>query len=532
MLHKITVLSIVFSLVLSRLAGQQSPFTIELEAQNILNLGGLQSYAFGQYEGKWLLVGGRLDGLHRRQPFASFDVAGNNNHLIVIDPATNKKWTAPLTSLPVAMQEQLSSTNMEFWQQGSYLYVIGGYGYNAATSSRKTFNKITAINVKATIDAIVIGNTFDSFFRQQTDEKFAVTGGHLKKINNQYYLLGGNRFDGNYNPMGGPSYTQVYTDEIRIFEMEDDGNNWVIKHIKTLHDANAFHRRDYNAVPQILPNGMPGITMFSGVFKPTIDLPFLDCVNIDSTSYTVNTSFNQYYNHYHCAVVPMYSSQKNEMHNVFFGGIAQYFDSSGILVQDNNVPFVKTIARVSRSANGQMTEYKLPIEMPNYLGASAEFIPLKNLAHYPNEVLNFDLLPDTKTLIGHIFGGISSSAPNIFFTNTGTQSTANNTLYKVYVTKNTNATIDAPNNHSTSTMHLQIQPNPNGGEFELLLNSIHTSNLEIKIFTLTGHEIYQQVIPNHIGETRIKPHIQLAIGAYYVTLQSAHGHLMHKVLIH
>ena len=46
----------------------------------------------------------------------------------------------------------------------------------------------------------------------------------------------------------------------------------------------------------------------------------------------------------------------------FFGGIAQYYDSLGILVQDNNVPFVKTIARVTRDASGTMAEYKLPIE--------------------------------------------------------------------------------------------------------------------------------------------------------------------------
>jgi hypothetical protein len=52
------------------------------------------------------------------------------------------------------------------------------------------------------------------------------------------------------------------------------------------------------------------------------------------------------------------------MHTVFFGGIAQYYDSLGILVQDNNVPFVKTIARVTRDASGTMAEYKLPIVMP------------------------------------------------------------------------------------------------------------------------------------------------------------------------
>lgn len=86
--------------------------------------------------------------------------------------------------------------------------------------------------------------------------------------------------------------------------------------------------------------------MFSGVFQPIVDLPYLNSVTIDSQGYTIDNSFQQYYNHYHCAVLPMYSASNNEMHNIFFGGIAQYYDDLGVLVQDNNVPFVKTIARV------------------------------------------------------------------------------------------------------------------------------------------------------------------------------------------
>ena len=100
-------------------------------------------------------------------------------------------------------------------------------------------------------------------------------GGHLKKINNTFYLIGGNKFDGNYNPMGNPTYTQVYTDAIRKFNLTDNGTTITINHLPTITDATNLHRRDYNAVPQILPNGAEGITAFSGVFQPTVDLPFL-----------------------------------------------------------------------------------------------------------------------------------------------------------------------------------------------------------------------------------------------------------------
>ena len=109
---------------------QIAPFQIAIEPMNIDGLGGLQAYAWGQADGKWLVVGGRLDGLHRRQPFAAFDVAGHNTQLIVVDPQTKQKWAAPLSSLSIGLQEQLKSTNMEFYQDGEYLYLIGGYGYS------------------------------------------------------------------------------------------------------------------------------------------------------------------------------------------------------------------------------------------------------------------------------------------------------------------------------------------------------------------------------------------------------------------
>lgn len=110
---------------------------------------------------------------------------------------------------------------------------------------------------------------------------------------------------------------QEYTNSIRKFSILDNGSSITIKHITSYADSINLHRRDYNAEPQILPNGEEGITMFSGVFQPIVDLPYLNSVTIDSQGYTIDNSFQQYYNHYHCAVLPMYSASNNEMHNIF-----------------------------------------------------------------------------------------------------------------------------------------------------------------------------------------------------------------------
>jgi hypothetical protein len=513
---------------------QTNPFNIQIEPMTITGLGGLQSYAFGQHDGKWLIIGGRLDGLHRRQPFAAFDIAGNNNQLIVVDPVSKQKWTASISALSVALIEQLSSTNMEFHQDGKYLYVIGGYGYHTATTSRKTFDNLTAIDVPAVINAVVNSVSFTNFFRQISDAQFAVTGGHLKKIDNIYYLIGGNKFDGNYNPNGNPSFTQVYTNAIRRFKISDDGTNLNITHLSAWVDATNLHRRDYNAVPQILPNGQEGITAFSGVFQTTANLPFLNCVNIDSTSYIVNNTFQQYYNHYHCAVLPLYSATNNEMHNIFFGGIAQYYDTSGVLVQDNNVPFVKTIARVSRNSSGNMSEYKLPIEMPAYLGAGSEFIPLLTIPQYNNEVIKLDELTNDTTLVGYIYGGINSSAPNIFFTNTGSQSSASSQIFKVFVTKKSNVGLHQLNHQSIGTLKMQVMPNPNDGDFIVKFNLENPSDVKISIYNIEGKKIDETILTNlNLGDHSYQSKWikNIKIGTFIVTIETMAEKATQKIII-
>jgi len=432
-----TTIFVLLAFILNACAtARETSFQIVLEPLTINGLEGLQTCVVGRHEGKWLILGGRLDGLHRRQPWATFDEEGQNKQLMVVDPVAMKKWSAPLTSLPVSLQEQLSSTNMEFFQEGDYLYVIGGYGFSKSSDDHITYPNLTAVKISGVIRAVISGTSFNSFFRQITDDRFAVTGGSLNKIYDTFYLTGGQRFDGRYNPMGHPSYTQEYTNGIRKFNILDDGINLNIVHLKSVTDSVNLHRRDLNVIPQIMPDGQEGLTAFSGVFQVSEDLPFLNCVNIDSTGYAVNNSFIQYYNHYHCAHIPLYSKASNEMHNLFFGGIAQYSDSAGVLVQNDNVPFVKTIARVTRDGNGTMTEHKMPVEMPAFLGAGSEFIRADNLPEYDNEVLNLDAIKADSILIGYIFGGIRSSESEIFWSNNGTQSTASPEIYKVFLLKN------------------------------------------------------------------------------------------------
>ena len=99
-------------------------------------------------------------------------------------------------------------------------------------------------------------------------------------------------------------------------------------------------------------------------------------------------------------------------------------------MDDMNVPFVSTISAVQRDATGVLTEAKVGA-MPALLGASAEFIPWPGTPQDENGILLHHRFTGDTIVLGHVAGGIESSAANIFFTNTGSESQASASIYRV-----------------------------------------------------------------------------------------------------
>jgi hypothetical protein len=469
----------------------------------------LHSFAFGQYEGEWLLIGGRVDGLHRRQPFAAFDSVGHNYELTVVNPTTQQVWTADLKSLPIPLQEQLSATNPEFLQVDDQLFLAGGYGYSPTLGDHKTFEYLTVVDIPAAIQAVKNKTDLAPAFQYFEDARFAVTGGQMERIGDVFYLVGGQNFGGRYNPNGpdfGPGFFQKYNHEIRTFRMEQDGFSRAPFLYSGPIDSVNLHRRDFNMCPQIMPDGREGLLAFSGVFQYKADIPYLNLVEIEGNGYRVVPGFQQHYQQYHCAKLPLYDAQTKAMHTLFLGGISQYGDSAGAHFIDCNVPFVKTIARVTRDAAGQYQEYRLPIEMPDYLGASAEFIRLPTLPQYENGVIKLDELPTKNTLIGYVVGGIHSSDDNIFWVNEGDHSSASSTVYKVFLSKSAAAPADFCNLHSTNPLQLEVLPDPYKGL--LTLDFINPSLGDVRV-----------VVTNAKGKTVLeKKYAAMAAGPQHLAL--------------
>ncbi|MBK8785054.1 MAG: T9SS C-terminal target domain-containing protein [Chitinophagaceae bacterium] len=434
--------SIAFSLSVLIVAAQQTkpefPFIIRLEQMEINNMPALQSFAYATWQGKWLMIGGRKDGLHRRQPWATFDEEGQNRFIYVVDPQNKKVWKQMLENLPTTVIEQLQSTNMGFCQTGNRLFLTGGYGYSKTADDHITFPYITVIKVDELITAMLNNKDISNSIVQIKDERMAVTGGRLAKLRDTFLLAGGQRFDGRYNPHGpdhGPGFKQEYSNEIRKFTIEYDKETPAIKNYAAINDSINLHRRDYNLVPQVFKNDELGYTMFSGVFQYNQDIPFTNFVDIAGGTYKVNNSFEQKFSHYHTAVMPLYDKISASMYTVFFGGIARYYpDKNGKTVDNKEVPFTKTISVVIRKDEKE-EEIFLPIQMPGYLGAAAEFIFMPDSRMYMEGIADAGSVQHEENFIGYIVGGINSSANNIFFDNTGKESKASSKIIKVFIKK-------------------------------------------------------------------------------------------------
>ena len=88
----------------------------------------LQSFASGIYNGQWVLIAGRTNGLHgfSDDGLANFPPRYQNTDVWVIDPVSKETWSRSLddtsSGLTSSEIDSLSSTNTESYQDGNTLY--------------------------------------------------------------------------------------------------------------------------------------------------------------------------------------------------------------------------------------------------------------------------------------------------------------------------------------------------------------------------------------------------------------------------
>ncbi|MDB4947921.1 MAG: hypothetical protein JWM27_570 [Gemmatimonadetes bacterium] len=407
---------------------------------------GLQSFAFAESGGRWLLIGGRRNGFHRTSDRErTFPSRMSNDSVYVVDPAANRQWRAPL---PPALRNRLRTTNMEFFQDGNQLYLVGGYGSTCdedRPDCYQTFPNLTAVRVASAIAAVISGRA-DSLARSMasiTDERMRVTGGALKKVGRSFYLV----FGHNYHTIYQGGVSGVYTHQARRFDIEWAGGLPSIVRYRAAPvpaptaDSSQFRRRDLNVVEAIRPNGRVGLTVYGGVFTPH-DGAWLNPVYVDSVNaaprLTVDRRFTQKMNPYECAQVVMYDRGTRSMLTTLVGGISfYYYDASGTLVPsniNNFMPFVNTVTTLVRRADSTTVEFPQANadSLPARIGANSVFIPRPGIPIVAgtHEVIDFRALPAGRVMLGWMYGGIRATAPQSGELN---PTFASSTIYEVWM---------------------------------------------------------------------------------------------------
>ncbi len=427
------------------------PFHIQIQQANFQLPTGLQAFVFGVYRGQWIILAGRIDGLHAFNG-PSFPPSGQNRSIYVINPAsgaiTSRSLTDPASGLNQQQIDTLSTTFAAFYQEGNTLYMSGGYGIDTASGTFSTKPVLTAINLPGIIQWVTQpGNRNNSVaknIRQINNPTFQISGGKMAKLGNMTQLIFGQNFTGPYTSAANGNYSE----QIRQFQITNAGGQLgftLYPSIPSVPNPN-FRRRDLNVMPVMLDVNnilQYGFVAFAGVFTETSGawtVPVFLTPNSDPIMPDPNAdaTFKQAMSQYQCATTNLYSRRTSSTYNIFLGGITYGFFQNGVFQTDAELPFTNQITTIKMDKNNNFTQYIMDGEYPaipsrgidpgnNLLfGAAAFFIPA-NILQYPNSIINFDSIRQP-TVIGYVVGGIMSTVPN---TVTDDETTASPYVFQV-----------------------------------------------------------------------------------------------------
>ncbi|MEO6848612.1 MAG: PEP-CTERM sorting domain-containing protein [Chthoniobacterales bacterium] len=425
------------------------PYAIELQSADMgsATLPTLQAYAAGTYDGMWVLMAGRTNGLHNftNDGLVNFPPEYQNTDIWVIDPVTKQSWSRSLNDVSAGITTSvfnaLSATATESVQQSDTLYVAGGYLYDSGADNFTTYNTLTAVNLPGVINWVKTGTgSLASSVLQTSNSTLQVTGGNLSLVNGKAVLTFGQDFEGPYTPNANGTYTR----QVRTFDIVNTGSSLNIANISASSTDENFRRRDMNIVPIITSPADPSATAIvalSGVFTPTGGAWTVPVeISNDGTPTMADPllpgTFKQAMNGYNGANLVLYSPSTGENHILILGGISlQTYDGSEF-VTDNHLPFTSQGSSIIRDADGNYTQYYLGDIYPDVIdadtgnpllfGAEAQFFLNPDVALYDG-LINFDLLT-SRTLLGYVFGGIAAERAN------GGPTAASNLPFEVWFT--------------------------------------------------------------------------------------------------
>lgn len=411
------------------------PFELAIEQVNagIAELPTLHSYVLGHSGTAWLFLGGRTNGLHGMTGQGAFPTASANSDLWVVDLAAGRSWRRPLseTGLPDATADFLSATNHNFVQEGSLLYVAGGYGWSRSIADYVTFSHLARIDVPALIRWVKNepGSPAPSQSIQTVQYPlFQVTGGALEKPGAHFLLVFGQNYPGRYRP----NFNGTYTKQVRRFALAAGAALQLDPtSVSSSPPVEDYRRRDLNVVTALRRGQtgelIPDTLALAGVFTPTTGVWTVP-VTITPEGVPAQpdpllaATFKQGLHHYHSAKVTLFHRVSGDNFIIQFGGLSAQFQdpATSTWIKDPQVPFVHHVSCIVRNQDGTFHQVLLPEEFPVILspggarlffGTNAEFIIPPGVPQLRDDVIDLAAVQRPQ-VIGYIYGGLVSDAPN------------------------------------------------------------------------------------------------------------------------
>jgi hypothetical protein len=429
-------------LFLAALSITKLPFSIDATEDASRDFPGaphIQSFSFGQWQGRWVFIGGRSAGYHNAGGGpAEFLRKDANRDIWVVDTTVKpaRTYHVPVMQLPETLapvKDQWTSTGQLYYQDGPKLYICGGYGEDH-NGKWVTYALISEVDLPELIESVMHGRAPSAVVFAQSN-LVQSAGGELAKLPDGYfYLVMGHSFQGSYTAFEGQgehddgNVSQSYLNEIRKLRITlDPKGKLSVELVKSYRDDMEFHRRDLNVTEILSPAGV-GLAVYGGVFTPDAQLSYSKPIYLlDGSGPQVDGKFDQKMNAYACPRLLMYDQSAQTMYTTFFGGISRYsWDSSVADFRENPrvggktehvyldgmqwSDQISTIRKVMAPGKEETSEVVHANLLPGFLGTDAVFIPAPEIERaYPDTaILNLDALRGSKTLVGYIFGGIQA----------------------------------------------------------------------------------------------------------------------------
>ncbi|MBS0616213.1 MAG: hypothetical protein JSR58_06650 [Verrucomicrobia bacterium] len=415
------------------------PFRIKIEIADFSLPIGVQTYASGISNDKYVIIAGRLAGSHTFN--LPFPPDGQNPFVFVIDPekksVSYRSLADPSSGLSQTQIDALSTVAPQYYQSGQTLYVCGGYGIDTASGQFNTKSSIASIDMEGLIHWVTHPSKkgkASKHIRFTSDPLLQIAGGYLTQTNPHLPTM--LIFGINYTGTDFANVNGVYSMQIRRFNVVDNGHNFYVRPDVATSMQPFFRRRDLNIMPVMKKTKTtyePALVALSGVFTTSPIEPNIWTVPIEISQTgdmfmpdpNAPSTFKQAMNNYECANVGLYSKKHNNMYLVLLGGLSYgFFDNTGTFQLDNFIGYINQVTTIQIDKHNNYQQFIMPDQYPFIassvpgdfyrFGAGAKFFPAKNAPLFANKVVQLDELSRSKpTLIGYIIGGIQSPEQNL-----------------------------------------------------------------------------------------------------------------------